>query len=69
MKSHEPKHTSTARFLNLNLSLTLNPFVPESKIKMKTKIKRRNECKHPSAASARLTRQRTSFIVATVEWI
>ena len=43
MKSHEPKHTSTARFLNLNLSLTLNPFVPESKIKMKTKIKRGNE--------------------------
>jgi hypothetical protein len=42
MKPHEPKHVLAARFLNLNLSLTLNPFGPESRIKMKIKSKRGN---------------------------
>ena len=35
MKSHESRHVSGGRFLNLNRFLTLNPLGRESKIKIK----------------------------------
>ena len=40
MKTNELEHVSSARFLNLHLSLSLNPFGRENKIKMKIMIKR-----------------------------
>lgn len=40
MKPYDSKQASPARFLNLNLSLTLSPVGPESKIEMTIMIKR-----------------------------
>jgi len=41
MKGYDPRRLSAGRFLNL--SLTLNPWNPERKIKTKIKIKRAAE--------------------------
>ncbi len=40
MKPHEPGYFAAAQFLNLNLSLTLNPYGLENKIKITIMIKR-----------------------------
>jgi hypothetical protein len=42
MRAHEPGSFAGAPFLNLDLSLTLNPFGLESKIKIKIMITREN---------------------------